>query len=99
MAPRQEATPMADPMFETKLPQLALRQAGFENVPAIPVDVLGMVDTLIKLGTKLKQRQQALEGLSRTFTIGGTTARAYTFLYGREGAEAPAAAALERLSG
>jgi hypothetical protein len=79
------------------MPQLPLRELGFKNVPAIPVDVAGMPDTLSKLVLRVKQREQPLQGLSRTFTIGGSTARAYNFLYGGGAADAKAAAAHEAL--
>jgi hypothetical protein len=58
-----------------------------------------MVDTLHRLGLKVEQRKQALQGLSKTFKIGRSTARAYNFLYGGEVAEAKAAASYERLRG
>src|SRR5687767_9040993 len=76
----------------TKLPQLPRRELGLKFVPAVPVDVAGMVDTLQKLAIKGEQRKQALQGLSKTFTIGRSTARAYNFLYGGEAAEAKVAA-------
>jgi hypothetical protein len=56
---------------------LPLRKLGFEYVPAVPVDIPGMADTLVRLGIKTKQYEQALQGLSRTYKIRGTTARAY----------------------
>ena len=76
---------------------LPLRKLGFEHVPAVPVDLPGMGDTLARLGIKVKQYEQALQGLGRTYTIRGTTARAYTFLYGDESPDAKRAAARERL--
>jgi hypothetical protein len=83
---------------------LPLRKLGFEHVPAVPVDIPGMVDTLVRLGVKTKQYEQALQGLSRTYTIRGTTARAYNFLYGNflygnETPDAKRAVARERLHG
>ena len=48
---------------------LPLRKLGFEYVPAVPVDIPGMADTLVRLGIKTKQYQQALQGLSRTYKI------------------------------
>src|SRR5262245_16761144 len=73
--------------------QLPLRELGFKYVPAIPVDVHGMADTVSRLAIRVKQREQALQGLSKTFTIGGSTARAYNFLYGSGAADKKAAAA------
>ena len=57
--------------------QLPLRKLGFDNVPAVPVDISGMADMLVRLGIKTKQYEQALKGLSQTYTIRGTIARAY----------------------
>jgi hypothetical protein len=80
-----------------KLPQLPTRELGLKHVPAIPVDVGGMADTLSGLVTRVKQREQSLQGLSRKFTIGGSTARAYNFLFGSGAADAKAAEAHEEL--
>jgi hypothetical protein len=79
------------------LHHLPLRKLGFENVPAVPVDLAGMADTLLRLGIKVKQYEQALQGLSRSYTIRGTTARAYTFLYGSETPDAKRARGREHL--
>jgi hypothetical protein len=79
-----------------KLPHLRLRELGLRNVPAVPVDLGGMLDTLLKLGLRAKQREQAYQALTKTFTIGGTTARAYTFLFGGQSADAQPAAAREQ---
>ncbi len=82
-----------------KMPQLPLREMGFKYIPAVPVDSGGLQDTLFRLAIRLKQREQPLQGLSRTFTIGGSTARAYNFLFGTEAADEKQAAAHERLRG
>src|SRR6188472_3629837 len=79
-----------------KLPHLRLRELGLHNVPAVPVDLGGMLDTLLKLGLRAKQREQAYQALTKTFTIGGTTARAYSFLFGTQSADAQPAAAREQ---
>ena len=49
-----------------KLTQLPLRELGLEYVPAVPVDVISMLDILRRLSIKLEQRTQALQGLGRT---------------------------------
>ena len=59
------------------LHHLPLRKLGFEYVPAVPVDIPGMADTLVRFGIKTKQHEQALRGLARTYTIRGTIAPAY----------------------
>jgi hypothetical protein len=79
-----------------KLPNLRLRELGLDNVPGVPVDLAGMLDTLLKLGIRAKQREQAYQALTKTFTIGGTTARAYAFLFGAQSADAQPAAAREQ---
>jgi hypothetical protein len=54
---------------------LPLRKLGFEYVPPCPGT--SPASTLVRLGIKTKQGEQALQGLSRTCMIRGTTARAY----------------------
>src|SRR6185369_736848 len=81
----------------TRMPQLPVRELGFRHVPAIPVDIGGLADTLSRLVARVKQREQPLQGLSRTFTIGASTARAYNFLFGRGASDAKAAEAHEDL--
>ena len=58
-----------------------------------------MLDTLFRLSIRFKQREQALQGLSKTYTIGGKTARAREFLFGHESLDAKEAAQLEHLRG
>jgi hypothetical protein len=79
------------------LPRLHLRELGLGNVPAVPVDIAGILDTLVKLGVREKQCELAYEGLTPTFTIGGTTARAHAFLFGAQTADEQKAAARENL--
>src|SRR3954463_8969429 len=47
-----------------------------------------ILDTLIKLSIRFKQRELSLQGLSKTYTIDGTTARAHAFLFGDVSREA-----------
>jgi hypothetical protein len=79
------------------LPHLRLRELGIKNVPAVPVDIAGILDTLVKLGAREKQCELAYQGFTKTFTIGGTTARAHSFLFGDQTAGAQQAAARESL--
>jgi hypothetical protein len=88
-----------EPASESVVQRLPLRELGFEHAPAVPVDIHAMLDTVVKLGVKNKVYEQALQGLSKTYTIGGSTARAYNFFFGDEGADAQRAAARERLHG
>ncbi len=82
-----------------KLPQLPTSELGLENVSAFPIDTAGMLNTLIRLSIRFKQREQALDGLSRSYTIGGKTARAREFLFGHQALEAKEAAQLKNLHG
>ena len=84
---------------KVKMPRLPLGELGFKYVPAVPVDAGALGDTLVKLTGRLKQREQPLQGLSRIFTIGGSTARAYNFLFGTEAVDEKQAAAHESLRG
>ena len=90
---------MATPTVEAriKLPQLPTRDLGLKNVPAFPIDVAGMLDTLFRLKIRFKQREQTLQGLSKTYTIGGKTARAYDFLIAHESLEAKEEAQVKAL--
>ena len=83
--------PSSSAASTSKLPQLHLRELGLKHVPAVPVDLAALPDTLIKLGLRGKQCEQAYQGLSRTFTIAGRTDRAHAFLL--EAADANRAAA------
>jgi hypothetical protein len=76
--------------------QLPLR-GTFPNLPAIPIDVPGSLDTLAKLQIRTEQVLQAQQGLTRKFTIRGSTKTAYAFLYG-SASGATAAAARDALA-
>jgi hypothetical protein len=89
----------AGQMSNVKMPRLPLGELGFKYIPAVPVDAGALGDTLVKLTFRLKQREQPLQGLSRTFTIGASTARAYNFLFGTEDADAKQAASHHELLG
>jgi hypothetical protein len=84
---------------QIKLPQLPTREMGLANVPAFPIDTAGMLETLLKLSARFKQREQALEGLSRKYTIGGKTARAREFLFGDVALDAKEEEQLKHLRG
>jgi hypothetical protein len=76
--------------------QLPVR-ASFPNLPAIPVDPAGALDTLARLQIRTQQVVQAKQGLTRRFTIRGRTGTAYAFLYG-ESARAAADVARDALA-
>ncbi len=62
--------------------KLPLRLFGLKDAPAVPFEIEGLAGTLIKLGIRAEQTKQATYGLSNVFTIQGTTAPAYAFLFG-----------------
>jgi hypothetical protein len=66
--------------------QLPLREF-FPDLPAIPVDLEGMLETLVNLGIRAEQVKQAKQGLTRNFTINGVKRPAYAFLF--KGTTAP----------
>ncbi len=64
-----------------RISQLQLR-ATFPNLPAVPIDLEGTLDTIARLEVRAEQVMQAKQGLTRKFTIDGVTHRAYAFLFG-----------------
>jgi hypothetical protein len=69
--------------FINRIHHLPLRLLGLYNIPAVPVQLAEMLDTILKLGIRAEQVKQAKQGLTTTFTIGNVTAIAYEFLFGR----------------
>jgi len=59
-----------------------LEEYAFPNLPAIPVDLEGMADTLLRLAIRSEQMFQAKQGLTNTYTVDGVTDTAYGFLFG-----------------
>lgn len=62
--------------------KLPVRLLGFENIPAVPIDLDELPGTLIKLAKRAGETSQALYGLTETYVIGGTKATGHSFLYG-----------------
>lgn len=77
----RSAVQRAAPGSTGPLPQLPLR-GTFPNLPAIPVDLPGVFDTLAKLEIRGQQVLQAKQGLTDRVTLNGVTRRAYAFLFG-----------------
>jgi len=71
----------------SKIPFLPTRSI-FPHLPAIPVDLEGMVETLVRLAIRQAQLSQAKQGLTNAYTIQGRTEVAYAFLFGEEAAAA-----------
>jgi hypothetical protein len=72
--------PSGEPSSGGSLFQLPLR-GTYPNLPAVPVDVAGIAETLVKLQIRSAQTQQAKQGLTKRFTIGGASRPAYEFLF------------------
>ena len=62
---------------------LPLWLLGLKDIPAVPIQLEAMADTLLKLGIRTEQTMQAKQGLTNTYTIGGVTATGYEFVFGR----------------
>lgn len=70
--------------------KLPLRLFGLKDIPAVPFDIGGSIDTLLRLDIRGHETEQALQGLTNEYTLDGQTARSYSFLFGGEAAdEAP----------
>jgi len=60
---------------------------GLRSIPAIPVDIPGMIGSFVRLADRLRQNVPAKLGLSNEYTINGRTTTAYEWLYGEPLAE------------
>lgn len=70
-------------MSEVKhIPHLPLRLLGLENVPAVPFQLLETLETLGRLGLREVQTQQAKQGFSNVYRIGGFENTGYAYLFG-----------------
>ena len=86
--PAPAAGSQAAPAGATQIPHLPL-QSAFPNLPAIPLDVPGILDTVARLKIRSQQVIQAKQSLSNEFTIQGVTRPGYAFLFeGTAGAAA-----------
>jgi hypothetical protein len=68
------------PAPPSPITQLPLRDA-FPDLPAVPVDVAGTLDTLARLEIREQQELQAKQGLTQKLKLGGVTRHAYAFLF------------------
>jgi hypothetical protein len=70
-------------MSELKhIPHLPLRLLGLENIPAIPFQLVETLETLVRLGKREDQTQQAKQGFSNVYQIGGYDNTGYAYLFG-----------------
>ena len=61
---------------------LPLNWFGLRDIPAVPIKLSGLLDTISKLNKRGEQTLPARAGLTNLYTIGGQTATAEQFLYG-----------------
>jgi hypothetical protein len=80
-AGRNRARPRATGSSYPFLPTQSL----YPNLPGIPVDLEGMLETVLRLLVRQQQIAQAKLSLTNTYTIGGQTDTGYGFLFGDEG--------------
>lgn len=93
---RQASAPPVAPSTSSRISQMPSRGA-YPNLPAVPVDPVGVRDTLTRLAIREQQELQAKQGLTQRLTIGGVTRTAYAFLFGapRTAAQSEARRSLE----
>jgi hypothetical protein len=65
-----------------RLPLFLVGLGNLTHIPAVPFILAELPGTAVRLGLRSKQTEQAKEGLSTEFTIGGRTTDGYTFMYG-----------------
>jgi hypothetical protein len=68
--------------FVHRLPLSLLGLGTLVHLPAVPFRVSELPGTALMLATRRRQTEQAMNGLSRRFTIGGRTAEGYVFMFG-----------------
>ena len=76
--------------------KLPLGILGMEDIPAVPVELSGLVKTLVNLGLRTEEFKQATYGLSNVYTIRGITAPAYPFLFGESDTDSDSASEDEK---
>lgn len=68
--------------FFSRIHHLPLDWIGLENIPAVPVELDGLLDSAVKLYERTKEIQPAKQGLTNRYTLNATTATGLEFLYG-----------------
>ncbi len=65
-----------------QIPQVMLHLARLRHLPALPVDISEVIESVPKLLKRLIEQQPAKDGLSNTYTIAGETGTGEEFLFG-----------------
>ena len=68
---------------ERSILHLPLQELGFKNVPAYPIVLAAVAETLVNLLARSKEVTQAKWGLTTSYTIKNYTANAYAFAFGK----------------
>ncbi|MDY8138567.1 lipoxygenase family protein [Aquimarina sp. 2201CG5-10] len=68
---------------EKSIRHLPLQRLGFHHVPAYPIILTEVLETLLNLAAREREISQAKSGLSEMFTIQGYFANAYSFVFGK----------------
>jgi len=68
--------------FFSDIHHLPLSWRGLHNIPAVPVELEGLLDTACKLYERSKETEPAKQGLTNKYTINATKASGLEFLYG-----------------
>jgi hypothetical protein len=75
---------------------LPLSWLGLEDIPAVPFELEGLLDSALKLYERSREIEPARQGLTNKYTINATTETGLAFLYG-DAAQTDAQAALAAL--
>jgi hypothetical protein len=65
-----------------QIPQVLLRLAGLGDLPALPIDLPQVAESVPKLLKRLEEQEPAKAGLSNIYTIAGETGTGREFLFG-----------------
>ena len=65
-----------------RLPLRLIGLGNLTNLPAVPFRIADLPGTVLRLALRRQETEQAKNGLSVPFTIGGRTAEAHVFMYG-----------------
>ena len=65
-----------------RLPLWLIGLGNLTNLPAVPFRIADLPGTALRLALRGQETEQAKNGLSVPFTIGGRTAEAHVFMYG-----------------
>ena len=65
-----------------KVWHLPLNWFGLKHIPAVPIQLAGLLDTILKRNERAKEALRARHSLTNLYTIDGQTATGEQFLYG-----------------